>query len=233
VITATRSAGLTGTPPGWTKIGPSDWRSIGDLAAGQNGSVTYVLKLPATYTPDMRAFTVTFTIQDGGPGGLPKAQDQKTPLIGVPDLSIARVIVPPVLAGQKFTATLIISNSGLGTACNTSALYKYGLCLGLYVDAFIDPATPPPSYPFASYGNPFAGVPPIAAGLTATVFITDIQFAPNQDHILFFKVDNYGCGGTSCLPVGSKGGLVPESNEYNNVFPMPRVYLPLVLKSRP
>jgi uncharacterized repeat protein (TIGR01451 family) len=37
VITATRSAGLTGTPPGWTKIGPSDWRSIGNLAAGQSG----------------------------------------------------------------------------------------------------------------------------------------------------------------------------------------------------
>ena len=35
VITATRSAGLTGTPPGWTKVGPSDVRSIGNLAAGR------------------------------------------------------------------------------------------------------------------------------------------------------------------------------------------------------
>ncbi len=227
VITATRSAGLTGTPPGWTKVGPSDWRSIGNLAAGQSDSVTYVLRLPATYTPDMRAFTVTFTIQDGGPGGLPKAQDQKTPLLGVPDLSIARVIVPPVLAGQKFTATVIIRNGGLGTACNPSN------CGGFWVDAFVDPDTPPASYPYKSDGQFYAEAPPVASGATVTVSIPNIQFAPTQDHILYFKVDNYACRSTSCLPVGSSGGLVPEYDEYNNVFPMPRVYLPLVQKNRP
>ena len=122
----------------------------------------------------MRAFTVTFTIRDGGPGGLPPAQDQKTPLIGVPDLSIARVIVPAVAAGQKFTATVIVSNGGLGLASNAMTGG------GFYVDAFVDPATPPPSYPFDEYSptNNYARVPPIPAGSTATVFISDIQFSP-------------------------------------------------------
>jgi uncharacterized repeat protein (TIGR01451 family) len=225
VITATRSAGLTGTPPGWTKVGPSDVRSIGNLAAGQSGSVTYVLTLPLTYSPNMRAFTVTFTIRDSGPGGLPPAQDQKTPLLGVPDLSIARVIIPAVAAGQKFTATVIVKNDGLGLASNP----KTGG--GFYVDAFVDPATPPPSYPFKEYGDPYAWTPPLTAGLTATVFISNIQFAANQDHILYFKVDNYSCSGTTCLPVGSKGGVVPEYNEYNNVSPAPGMYLPLILKN--
>ncbi len=225
VITATRSAGLTGTPPGWTKVGPSDVRSIGNLAARQSGSITYVLTLTQAYTPNMRAFTVTFTIRDGGPGGLPPAQDQKTPLIGVPDLSIARVIVPAVAAGQKFTATVIISNGGLGIASNPST------GRGFWVDAFVDPATPPRSYPYETDGPFFAAAPPVSAGLTATVYITNIQFAPNQDHILYFKVDNFSCSGKSCLPVGSKGGLVPEYNESNNVAPMPGVYLPLMLKN--
>jgi hypothetical protein len=228
VITATRSAGLTGAPPGWTKSSPSDWRSIGNLAAGQSESVTYVLRLPAAYTLDMRAFTVTFTIQDGGPGGLPKAQDQKTAFIGVPDLSIARAIVPPVAAGQKFTATLIISNGGLGTACNPN-----NNCAGFWVDAFIDPDKPPPSYPYDKDGYPFVSVPPIAAGTSITIVVPDLVFASTQDHVVFFKVDNYSCSGTSCLPLGSKGGLVPEYNEFNNVYPMPRVYLPLVLRNRP
>ncbi len=226
VITATRSAGLIGAPLGWTKIGASDMRLIGDLPAGQSGSVTYVLTLPSSYTRSMRAFTVTFTIQDGGPGGLPPAQHQETALIGVPDLSIARVIVPSVASGQKFTATVIISNGGLGVARNPgSSSGKF------YVDAFVDPAAPPPSYPYVSDGQFYAVASPVPAGMTATVFISNIVFAPNQDHILYFKVDNYSCGGTTCLPVGSKGGLVPEYNEYNNVSPAPRVYLPLALRN--
>jgi uncharacterized repeat protein (TIGR01451 family) len=231
VITATRSAGLTGTPPGWTKSGPSDWRSIGNLAAGKNGSVTYVLKLPSTYTPAMRAFTVTFTIQDGGPGGLPKAQDQKTPLIGVPDLSITRVIVPSVVAGQKFTATVIISNGGLGVACNP----KYPVVCGPFaIDIFIAPRNPPKSYPFGGYGDTFTPVPVLSPGQVTTVTFRNLQFAPNQTHLLYFKVDNWDCADEDpCLPSGSQGGQVPEYDESNNVFPPPRVYLPLVQKNRP
>ena len=209
--------------------------AIGYLPAGQSGSVTYVLTLPAAYTQDMYAFTVTFTIQDGGPGGLPPAQDQRTPFIGVPDLSIAQVIVPPVVAGQKFTATLIINNGGLGAACNPSS------CGGFYVDAFIDPATQPPSYPYVSDGYPYATVPPVAAGSTATVSIANIQFAPGQDFVLYFKVDNFNCspsdGKDPCLPSHSLGGLVPEYNESNNVagpieVPHSVVYLPLLQKNR-
>jgi hypothetical protein len=231
MITATWPAWLVRTPPGWIRSGPSDVRSIGDLAARQSGTVTYVVTLPLTYTLDMHAFTVTFTIRDGGPGGLPPAQDQKTPLIGVPDLSIAQVIVPRVVPGQKFTATLIISNGGLGRACNPS------ICGPFYVDAFVDPATPPPSYPYVADGYPYAKVPPVGAGMTATVFITNIAFGANQDFVLYFKVDNYNCG-AFCLPVGSKGGLVPEYNEYNNragpiYVSRFAVYLPLVLKNRP
>jgi uncharacterized repeat protein (TIGR01451 family) len=235
VITATRPAWLASTPPGWLRSSAIDLYQIGNLPAGQSGSVTYVLTLPAAYTQAMSAFTVTFTIQDGGPGGLPKAQDQRTPFIGVPDLSIAKVIVPPVVAGQKFTATVIINNGGLGAACNPSS------CGGLYIDAFIDPATPPPSYPYVSDGSHYAIVPPVAAGLATTVSVANIQFAPGQDFVLYFKVDNFNCspadGKDPCLPSHSLGGLVPEYNESNNVagpiqVPHSVIYLPLMQKNR-
>jgi uncharacterized repeat protein (TIGR01451 family) len=234
VITATRPAWLASSPPGWVQNGASDERWIGDLPAGQSGQVTYLVTLPVTYTPSMNAFILTFTIQDGGPGGLPIAHDSRTALIGVPDLSITQVIVPPsVTPGQKFTATLIISNSGLGRACNPKA----EICGGFWVDAFIDPTTPPPSYPFQSYGNPFAGVPPIDAGKSISVNIPDLVFTSAQRPVLYFKIDNFNCASNNaCLPDHSLGGLVPEYNESNNVSgPInvsgSKVYLPMIRRN--
>jgi hypothetical protein len=232
VITTTRPTWLGSPPAGWTPNSTTDQRSIGDLAAGQSGSVTYALTLPVTYTLDMNAFTLTFMIQDGGPGGLPVAQDSKTTFIGVPDLSIAQVIIPPAIApGQKFTATVIIRNGGLGRACNPSN------CGGFYLDTFLDPATPPPSYPFVTYGSPIIPITTtIAAGQVLTVNVQNLSFASTQKPILYFKVDNYGCPGSTCLPVGSKGGLVPEYNEDNNVSDRITsanyaVHLPIILRN--
>jgi len=235
VITTTRPSWLASTPPGWTPNSVNDQHWIGDLPAGQSGSVTYVLTLPVTFTLDMHAFVLTFMIQDGGPGGLPIAQDSSTAFIGVPDLSIAQVIVPPsIVSGQKFTATLIISNTGLGRACNPSN------CGGFYLDAFIDPATPPQSYPYVSDGYPYVIVPPIAAGTSITVAVPNLVFTPAQQPRLYFKIDNFNCsppnGTDPCLPSHSLGGLVPEYNESNNVIgPISlsgfKVYLPLIKRN--
>jgi uncharacterized repeat protein (TIGR01451 family) len=234
VITTTSPAWLANTPRGWMRSDVTDVYPIGNLAAGQSGSVTYVMTLPVTYTADMTAFVMTFMIQDGGPGGLPITQASSTAFIGVPDLSIAQVIVPPaIVPGRPFTATLIISNNGLGRACNPSN------CGGFYVDAFIDPATPPPSYPYTSDGYPYAVVPPITAGQTVTVLISNINLTIGQRPRLYFKVDNFNCSPSDhtdpCLPSHSLGGLVPEYNEYNNVIgPIPvmpyKVYLPITMR---
>jgi uncharacterized repeat protein (TIGR01451 family) len=45
-ITTTRPAWLASTPPWWTRLGGIDMYSIGNLAARQSGSVTYVVTLP-------------------------------------------------------------------------------------------------------------------------------------------------------------------------------------------
>jgi hypothetical protein len=232
-ITVTRPVWLASTPLGWTPNSTTDMRWIGDLAAGQSGSVTYVLTLPVTYTLDMNAFVLTFFIEDGGPGGLAKAHDQSLTSVGVPDLSIVQVIGPPaIVPGQKFTATLIISNTGLGRACNPKAPG----CGGFTVDVFIPPTAPPQSYPFGGYGDRYTNVPALSPGLSATVYISNIQFTASQPMVLYFKVDNWDCAiFDPCLPSGSQGGLVPEYNELNNrVGPIVLtgfvVRLPLVMK---
>jgi uncharacterized repeat protein (TIGR01451 family) len=233
-INATRSPFIAGTPPGWTPLGSSDVYSIGALAAGQSGNITYLITLPLTFTAAMNAFTLTFLLQDNGPGGWPVAQAQVVPVIGIPDVSIERVIVPgAIAAGQKFTATVVIRNTGLGRACNPRN------CGGFWLDAFASPAIPPASYPYSSDGDPFASVPSIAAGQVVTVDVPNIKIPVGQKPQLYFKVDNYNCspanGADPCLPSHSSGGLVPESNEYNNVIgPINlsgfTVYIPLVRK---
>jgi hypothetical protein len=173
-------------------------------------------------------------IQDGGPGGLPIAGESYDTLLGIPDLTIQQVIIPPTITpGKKFTVTLIIRNNGLGRACNPNSTNCNN---GTYVDAFVDPDVPPLSYPFSGYSkeNLYSGVPSIAPGLTATVNIINISFTPAQRPRLYFKVDNYNCAGSSaCLPSGSQGGLVPEYDETNNVagpivININKIYLPLI-----
>ena len=189
--------------------------------------------LTSTFTPDMNAFANTFLIHDGGPGGLPVASQNITTTIGVPDLIIESVKLPvTVVPNQRFTATLTIRNIGLGRACNPNL----PSCGGFYVDAFVDPATPPVSYPYELDGSWFAVVPPIMPGQVATVTIPNMVYTATQKSIAYFKVDNYACPGASCLPPGSLGGLVPESNEYNNVtgpvlVPRYAVFLPGVFKN--
>ncbi|HZY41979.1 MAG TPA: hypothetical protein VFF59_08260, partial [Anaerolineae bacterium] len=70
--------------------------------------------------------------------------------------------------------------------------------------------------------------------ITAVVF-PNLSFTFNQQPILYFKIDNYACPVSTCAPSSGLRGLVPESNEENNVFgpvtvPRFKVYLPLVTK---
>jgi uncharacterized repeat protein (TIGR01451 family) len=236
VLTTTRPAWLAGPPVGWSLDGNIDQYVVGNLAARQSGQLTYVVTLPPTYTLASNALPLPFVIQDDGPGGLPAASATYDTFIGIPDLSIAQVIVPPaIVPGRKFSVTLVINNHGSGRACNPKA----PTCGGFYVDAFIDPAVPPPSYPFHGYGDPYASVTSIAAGQAVTVVVANLVVTQSQRAILYFKIDNFDCspanGTDPCLPSHSLGGLVPEFNESNNVagpilLHSYKVYLPLTRK---
>jgi len=186
----------------------------------------------------MNAFTNTFSIRDNGPGGLSIAGATQNTTLGVPDLIVESVTFSPstIAAGQKFTATIVVRNEGLGRACNP----KSPVCGSFSVDAFIDPPSAPSSFPFSgSYGDAFAYISPLNPGLTATVKIPNLSFTAEQDFILYFKVDNWDCndGSNPCVPIGAQHGLVPESDEYNNVLgPVDvssnLIYIPALLKNR-
>ncbi len=235
-LTVTKSPYVTQLSSGWQDNGDDASLPIGNLAAGAFGVATFSVRLPVTFTPSMTSFANRFVIRDDGPGGLPVASAMTTTVLGVPDLVIDGVSLSPsiVAAGTKFTATLTVRNAGTGRACNPNRLPCVGQG-GFYLDAFINPSTPPPSFPFNSYGNTFRTVDPLAPGEITTVVFPSLTFAVSQQPILYFKIDNYSCPTSTCAPSSGQRGLVPESNEGNNVFgpvtvPQYGVYLPLVRK---
>ncbi len=244
-ISVTQSPYITSTPPGWTAAGSNVYtRSVGNLAAGASGTAIFTVSLPFPY-PDpypagMESFVNVFLIRDGGPGGLPVATAARTATLGVPDLLVESVRLSPaaVTPGTKFTATVTIRNAGTGRACNPKAVG----CGGFTVDVFVDPSEPPTSFGFGAYGDGYAALGPLNPGAAATVVITNLSFAADDSFILYFKVDNWDCadGTQPCIPPNAQHGLVPESDEDNNVYgpmnlsdPFPRkVYLPIVMKNR-
>jgi len=235
IVTATKSPYVTYIPNGWNAQGGNSYTSdVGNLGAYQSGVLTFIVSLPLTFTPEMTAFVNTFAIADDGPGGNAVATGAYTATVGVPDLVIDSVFIQPpsVVPGQRFTATVVISNVGQGAArwpVNGA---------GTAVDVFVDPATPPPSSGFLSYSPYYSTIPAVGPGLTTAATITGLFFAQGQDFVLYVKVDNWDCRDLPpCTPADADHGLVPESDETNNVLgpfvvPSHRVYIPIVLKNR-
>ena len=241
VVSATKSPYVSYVPSGssvWTFAGGDVYTySVGNLAARASGVLTYIVNLPYPFTAEMEAFTNTFAMQDDGPGGITVSTDITNTLLGVPDLVIQSVSVSPgsVTYGTKFTATVVLRNEGTGVACNP----KNG-CGAFTLDLFYDPSPVPPSLGFTGYGDPYGVVSPLGPGMTTTKVFANLSFTGTQDFILYFKVDNWDCAnGTPCIPDYANHGLVPESDELNNVYgPVVlsdalsnRIYIPLVLKN--
>jgi uncharacterized repeat protein (TIGR01451 family) len=240
VMSVTHSPFATPIPGGWSFAGGQTYtRAVGDLPAGAWGAATFAISLPFPFTRTMDAFASTFSIRDGGPGGLPIAVDVNTATLGVPDLVVESVALSPpaVVAGQKFTATVTLRNEGQGRACNPKA----PICGLFAVDVFVDPDTPPLSFPFNGYGDDDAFVAPIEPGMTGTAVFTSLVFGADDSRILYFKVDNWDCQvgiPLPCIPDYAEHGLVPESDEENNVLgPLAvpdaliyNTYLPVLLK---
>lgn len=243
-LTATKSPSVTYVNfGGWTSAGGGNYtRVIGNLNAGASGTATFIVELPYPYDEGTEAIVNTFRVTDGGPGGLPVASAIYTATLGIPDLIVESVKLTPsaVTAGMPFAATIVIRNRGTGRACNPDYIGCGG---GFDVDVFLDPPSPPPSSKFQSYGDTYVSISPINPGLTRTVVIPNLTFGMGESYILYVKVDNHDCAEPShpCIPDDADHGLVPESDEENNVFGPINVpdllahsiYLPIILKTQP
>jgi uncharacterized repeat protein (TIGR01451 family) len=229
----------------WVPQGGDRYRCvIGELDYNESGVLEFVVTLPSgSFTPEMTDFDATFTISDdGGSGADAFPDDNEFPaLLGVPDLVIEKVISQPsVWAGGVGFLWAIVRNNGTGKACG---VYNPDGCTPFAVDLFIDPETPPPSYPIEGYGDCFVFIGPIEPGLAQTAVIS---FTNKPAHLwpnggsgfcaaqlfeeVYVKADNWD---PAQPPMPAGYGLVPESKETNNVFrtdPGQDVYLPILVR---
>jgi len=245
-ITATQDPHTTFQPtasdPGWHALGNGRYRfDVGDMNYLSNGTLDFVVTLTTgNFTPVMTSFDTIFEIQDdGGSGGDANPDDNVLPArLGVPNLVVdGAVVEPSVWRGYPGWITITIRNKGTGPACGVY-LPEVG-CTGFAVDPFLDPVTPPNSFPIEEFGDCYAFVDPIGAGLTKQVvmsFTVDpgLQFLEGYCRAgmvreIWLKVDNWD---PDADPYPADYGIVPESNEFDNVTgvrPHLVFYLPLLL----
>ena len=236
VITATQHPNTTfkanASDECWLHQGGGLYRCVlGRLRYNETGARLFKVALPSTpFTSETTDFDVFFEIgDDGGSGKDENPDDNKfaAPL-GVPDLVITKIIAQPsIWNGQPGFLWAIIKNRGAGKACGT---YNPAGCTGFALDLFLDPETPPPSYPIEGYGDCYVLVEPIESGFaeTAVISFTTLPPAlwPNPDgngfcpaqtlSKIWAKVDNWD---PTQPPLPADYGLVPETDEDNNVRP--------------
>jgi len=233
IITTIIPTGTTYAGFGWhSNDGRTYTYAVGDLPAGSTGhTITFTVVAPNQ--PDcvqngVPEFRTPFIIAgDGGAGRDAHSADNTAyAYVGVPDLVVLGFTVEPLppRPGAPVTFTILLKNVGTGEARNPS------LTGGpFWMDIFTATV---PSCPWARYSESdlFLGVPPLAPGEERTFAFTK-TFTEQQIRTIeafYVKVDNYKEGSY---------GLVPESNEMNNVagpvYPWPHyTYLPLVLRQK-
>jgi hypothetical protein len=132
---------------------------------------------------------------------------------------------------------VIIENTGTGVACG---VYNPNGCTSFATDLFIDPETPPPSYPVEGFGDCYAWVPPLAPGNTNTAVFSftldpSLRYLPSYCGAevfskLWIKIDNWD---PNADPFPAEFGLVPEINEFDNVAgpvtPDYHLFLPVIM----
>jgi hypothetical protein len=251
---ATTGVAITVTQPQYTTYDPhasSPWLDLGDgryrypvgaLDYNEGESLLFVVTLPPeVFTTTMTDFDATFGIYDDGKSGIDgQLSNNLFPArLGVPNLVIEKVVADPsIWEGGPGYLTFTVRNAGTGLACGIYG--GDGECKVFSVDAFLDPKTPPLSYPIEKFGQCFVYVDPIYGGLSRTVMIS-FTTGDWQNKSGFCEATVFGefwLHTDNWDPVNydiALYGRVPESNEFDNVFgPLTRpyyVYLPVTIKN--
>jgi len=237
VITTSLPVSTTYVGYGWSSSdGQTYTYTAGDLPAGDTGhTITFTVVHTESAQIGAPEYATPFVIGETANGGGDANPDDNTAVeyVGVPDLVVASLDVEPrpVVANVQITFTIVVENRGTGQACDPE---NNGCGGGFWVDIFIAPV---PSYPADIYGIDYAGAAPIPPGGQSTVVITHTFTEQELQEVedFYAKVDNYDRYEPS--DERPEYGLVPESNEWNNVsVPVDPwastyyIYLPLILK---
>jgi len=233
IITTIVPTGTTYAGFGWhSNDGRTYTYTAGNLPAGSTGhTITFTVVAPDQadcLQNGVPEFRTPFTIAgDGGAGRDAHSADNTAyGTVGVPDLVVLGFTVEPLppQPGTPVTFTILLKNVGTGEARNPSPTGG-----PFWMDVFTATVS---SCPWDRYSESdlFLGVPPMAPGEERTFAFTK-TFTEQQIRTIeafYIKVDNYK---------EYSYGLVPESNEMNNVagpvYPWPHyTYLPLVLRQK-
>jgi hypothetical protein len=232
--------------PGWIAEGDGRYSYyVGDMGYPDGGELLFVVTLTNTnFTTQTTDFDATFEIGDSGVSGedANPSNNRYDAWLGVPDIVIEKVSVEPsIWRGESGLLKATLRNVGTGKACG---IYNPVGCVGFVLDPYLDPGTPPSSYPIDGFGDCFIEVFPIDPGVAKTVEISFTTVPRSQwpayesglceasavDEI-WLKVDNWD---PAVAPYPDASGWVPESNEYNNVYgpitPETELFLPLIMR---
>ena len=199
-------------------------------------STGHVISFTVTYTDvpcqGVQGSTTPFTIAARDVGDANPADNTTAITVTVPDLVVTGFTVDPwpLVAYHPVTFTVTLKNQGTGRALNPNV----GPGSGSALDVFIRPVV---SCPFERYSekNIWDYHPELGPGAEYTMVLTltgpyptpreRIMFTQeeiNDIQAFYIKVDNHA---------ENDYGLIPESNEMNNVLPRVRyLFLPMVLK---
>jgi uncharacterized repeat protein (TIGR01451 family) len=252
---ATTGVGITATQPpntvfqkfasdaGWVSQGDGLYHyEVGDLDYDEGDELLFVVTLTTThFTPGMSNFDGVFEIHDDGRSGddADPSSNSFVASMGVPNLLIEDVVADPsIWVSQPGFLTVTVRNVGTGTACGVFPPEQG--CSWFSLELFLDPVTPPASYPIEKYGECFYYVAPIHPGLAETV-VFSFTLGPWQNlpgfcgvrvlNELWLHTDNWD---PNTWPWPAEYGMVPEFNELDNVYgpvtPSQYLYLPVIMR---
>jgi uncharacterized repeat protein (TIGR01451 family) len=230
VITTTLPADTTYEGYGWTPSGQRGYTyTLGSLSAGDtDNTITLTLRYTDPVHINTSGFDIPFRITQlgSGSGDANPPDNNADAYVGVPDLVVVDFDVEPLPLDPDMPVTFTVRLRNQGTGWAYNPVNQSGFC----VDVFGSTVA---SYGWDRYSDidVWDYAPPLAPGAEHTLTLTRGGLSVQeltQIEEFYVRVDNHE---------EHAYGLVPESNEMNNVAGpispwLHTIYLPLVLRGQ-
>jgi uncharacterized repeat protein (TIGR01451 family) len=237
---------ITSASSAWQDQGDGQYiYPAGELGYGEHSTLTFVISMPTPiYTEAMSSFDAAAGIYDDGGSGRDSnlannsiLLPQEVPDVFVDDVQVNWAALLRGEVGQHVTVT--VRNEGKARACNAfpGKGDQPDHCVPFFIDVYINPDTPPLSYPTDGRwgeGSSFILVEPeTTITVTLSAFSMDSRSPYKHPSPLYVWLDN----NINVKAPSALSGDVSEYNELNNVYgPIYApysIFLPMVASNYP